>query len=287
MGRLVGMQDANHTGPPVAMTIAGSDCSSGAGLQADLKTFQYFGVHGLTAVTCVVSETANVVRGVHPVPVGFVEDQMGLLLASFPVAAVKTGLLHSREIVLAVARALAARTEVLLVVDPVMVASTGVLLLEEDAVAAYREVLLPRATLITPNVPEAEVLLGVKIVRVEDMEAAARALAEMFGVSVLLKGGHINGPDCVDLLWESGAVFRYISPRLAVPGSHGTGCTLSAAVTAGLAKGSCLRDSVAAAKAYLDRALAGSYGWTGPTTGAVLHALDQGTGFAREKPSGG
>jgi hydroxymethylpyrimidine/phosphomethylpyrimidine kinase len=275
------MQDTIQAGPPVAMTIAGSDCSSGAGLQADLKTFQHFGVHGLTAVTCVVSETANVVRGVHPVPAEFVADQVALLLDSFPVAAVKTGMLYSREIVLAVARVLAARPEVLLVVDPVMVASTGVSLLEEGAVRAYREELLPRATLITPNVPEAEVLLGARIGRVEDMESAARALAEMFGTGVLLKGGHINGPECVDLLWDAGAAHRYSSPRLAVAGSHGTGCTLSAAVTAGLAKGYAMRDAVAAAKAYLDRTLAMSYGWTGPT-GATLHALNQGTGFVRK-----
>ena len=273
---LPAMHNANHAGPPVAMTIAGSDCSSGAGLQADLKTFQYFGVYGLTAVTCVVSETANTVRGLYPVPAELVGDQIALSFDSFPVVAVKTGMLYSKEIVNEVARALAACPDVLLVVDPVMVASTGALLSAPGALQACREELFPLATLLTPNVPEAEVLLGMEITRVEDMEAAARALADMYGAAVLLKGGHVNGSDCVDVLCESGDVRYYISPRLAVPGSHGTGCALSAAITAGLAKGLSLPDAVAAAKAYLDRVLAGSYGWTGPT-GVTLHALDLGT----------
>ena len=270
------MQHEIRPGPPVAMTIAGSDCSSGAGIQADLKTFQHFGVHGVTAVTCVVSETANVVRGVHPVAAAFVADQVALLLDSFPVAAVKTGMLHSRETVLAVASVLAARPEVLLVVDPVMVASTGASLLGEGAVKAYRDVLLPRATVITPNIPEAEVLLGRVIGRVEDMEFAARSLAEKFGAGVLLKGGHLDAPECVDVLWEADAAFRFISPRLAVPGSHGTGCTLSAAVTAGLANGLPLPEAVSAAKSFLNRALAEAYTWVS-ASGESLHALNQGT----------
>ena len=141
---------------PVALTIAGSDCSAGAGIQADLKTFQHFGVHGLTAITCVVSETANIVRAVHPVPVDVVADQISLLLESFPVRAVKTGMLFSAPHVIAVAEILGRHRDVQLVVDPVMIASTGDSLLEPDAVTAYKSLLLPLARVITPNLHEAD-----------------------------------------------------------------------------------------------------------------------------------
>lgn len=262
--------------PPVALTIAGSDCSAGAGIQADLKTFQHFGVHGLTAVTCVVSETANVVRAVHPVPVPVVADQVALLLDAFPVAAVKTGMLFSAGHVRAVADLLAARPGLLLVVDPVMIASTGDALLEPDAVALYQERLLPLARLITPNIPEAGALLGAGISCVAELEDAARALAGRYRTNVLLKGGHLPGGECVDLLCENGRVFRYSTARLEVPGSHGTGCTLSAAVTARLALGDALPAAVAAAKDYLTRTLRHSYGFEAPGSEPV-HALNQGT----------
>ena len=262
--------------PPVALTIAGSDCSAGAGLQADLKTFQHFGVHGLTAVTCVVSETANVVRAVHAVPVAVVADQVELLLDAFPVAAVKTGMLFSAGHVRAVADLLAKRPGVTLVVDPVMIASTGDQLLEPDAITLYQERLLPLARLITPNLPEAEALLGERIPDIGALENAARALAVRYGTSVLLKGGHLDGGDCLDLLVENGRVFRFSTPRLEVPGSHGTGCTLSAAVTACLALGDPLPDAVAAAKDYLTNTLRHSYGFAAPAADPV-HALNQGT----------
>jgi len=262
--------------PSVALTIAGSDCSAGAGIQADLKTFQHFGVHGLTAVTCVVSETANIVREVHPVPVAIVRDQVALLLESFPVAAVKTGMLFAAEHVLAVAELLAAWPQVTLVVDPVMIASTGASLLEPEAVALYQQRLLPLARLITPNLPEAEVLLGERIPDADALEGAARRLAARYGTNVLLKGGHLEGPDCLDLLVADGEVFRFSAPRLAVPGSHGTGCTLSAAVTARLALGDPLPAAVAAAKAYLTNTLRHSYAFHHPPQEAV-HALNQGT----------
>jgi hydroxymethylpyrimidine/phosphomethylpyrimidine kinase len=262
--------------PRIALTIAGSDCSAGAGIQADLKTFQHFGVHGLTAVTCVVSETANVVRAVHPVPVAVVADQVELLLDAFPVAAVKTGMLFSAAHVRVVADLLAARPGVLLVVDPVMIASTGAPLLEPDAVALYQKCLLPLARLITPNVPEAEALLGQAISGLADLEDAAQALAGRYGTNVLLKGGHLEGGECVDLLFENGRVFRYATARLEVPGSHGTGCTLSAAVTARLALGDSLPAAVAAAKDYLTNTLRHSYGFE-VSGGEPVHALNQGT----------
>jgi hydroxymethylpyrimidine/phosphomethylpyrimidine kinase len=261
---------------PVALTIAGSDCSAGAGIQADLKTFQHFQVHGLTAVTCVVSETANIVRAVHPVPVAIVEDQLSLLLESFPVAAAKTGMLFSAAHVMAVAAILKSQPSLQLVVDPVMIASTGDPLLEPDAVDAYRGLLLPLARVITPNLPEAEALLGEPIADEAALETAARKLSGMFQTAVLLKGGHLNSPDCLDLLVDHDEVFRFTAKRVAVAGSHGTGCTLSAAIAAGLARGDTLPEAVESAKDYLGETLQQSYHFDSPGRG-MIHALNQGT----------
>jgi hydroxymethylpyrimidine/phosphomethylpyrimidine kinase len=265
----------NHS-IPVALTIAGSDCSAGAGIQADLKTFQHFQVHGLTAVTCVVSETANTVRAVHPVPVDIVADQIALLLTSFPVAAVKTGMLFSAAHVRAVAAILGENRQARLVVDPVMIASTGDSLLEPEALEFYKTLLLPLATIITPNLPEAEALLGARIPDENALQPAARALAERFGTAVLLKGGHLDGPHCIDLLVEHGNVHRFTADRIAVPGSHGTGCTLSAAIAAALALGQPLPQAVATAKNFLGETLRRSYQFQS-ATGEIVHALNQGT----------
>lgn len=267
---------------PVALTIAGSDCSAGAGIQADLKTFQYFQVHGLTAVTCVVSETANLVRAVHPVPVEIVGDQVSLLLESVPVAAIKTGMLFSAAHVVAVAEILRNYPQIAVVVDPVMIASTGASLLEPDAIAAYRELLLPLARVVTPNLPEAETLLGEKIPDESALEQAARRLAEMFGTAVLLKGGHLESADCVDLLVDDEKVHRFSAARIPVAGSHGTGCTLSAAIAAALARGESLPDAVKTAKGYLVETLFRSYSFRS-AGGEIVHALNQGTTFPKNE----
>jgi hydroxymethylpyrimidine/phosphomethylpyrimidine kinase len=260
------------TAPPVALTIAGSDCSSGAGIQADLKTFQHFRVHGLTAITCIVSETANIVRAVHPVPVEIVVDQVTLLLDAFPIAAAKTGMLFSAAHVTAMAEIFAKHPQIALVIDPVMIASTGASLLQPDAIAAYQTKLLPLSKLITPNLPEAEVLLGEKIPNAAALEPAARKLAALYNINILLKGGHLDSPDCLDLLFETnGSVHRFTTPRLNVGGSHGTGCTLSAAIAARLALGDSLPIAVAAAKDYLTETLRSSYQI------GDIHALNQGT----------
>jgi hydroxymethylpyrimidine/phosphomethylpyrimidine kinase len=264
---------------PVALTIAGSDCSAGAGIQADLKTFQHFGVHGLTAITCVVSETANIVRVVHPVPVDVVVDQISLLLESFPVAAVKTGMLFSASHVTAVAGVLARHRGVQLVIDPVMIASTGDSLLETEAVTAYKSLLLPLARVITPNLDEAEVLLGGQIPDAQALEGAALQLSAMFGTAVLLKGGHLEGPQCIDVLADHGELHRYVADRIPVAGSHGTGCTLSAAITALLAMRIPLPRAVEMAKDYLGETLRLSYQFQSPSGGETLHALNQGTRF--------
>lgn len=268
--------------PPVALTIAGSDCSAGAGIQADLKTFQHFGVHGLTAVTCVVSETANVVRAVHPVPVGIVTDQITLMLESFPVTAVKTGMLFSAAHVRAVAGILSQYPGLQVVVDPVMIASTGDPLLEPDAIDAYRELLFPLARVITPNLPEAETLLGEKITDEAALEFAARRLSGRFGTAVLLKGGHLEGPDCIDLLVDRGEVYRFSEERIPVSAAHGTGCTLSAAITAALARREDLPWAVEVAKSYLGKTLRHSYALASPS-GGTIHALNQGTSFLKNE----
>lgn len=264
------------TPPPVALTVAGSDCSAGAGIQADLKTFQHFEVHGLTAVTCVVSETARIVRAVHPVPVAVVTDQLSLLLDSFPVTAVKTGMLFSAGHVRAVAAILSQYPGLQLVVDPVMIASTGDPLLEPDAIDAYRELLFPLARVITPNLPEAEELLGEAIADEAALEPAAHRLSGRFGTAVLLKGGHLAGPDCLDLLVDRGTVYRFSEERIPVAAAHGTGCTLSAAITAALARREDLPWAVEVAKKYLGRTLRHSYDLAS-SSGRTIHALNQGT----------
>jgi hydroxymethylpyrimidine/phosphomethylpyrimidine kinase len=261
---------------PVALTIAGSDCSAGAGIQADLKTFQHFHVHGLTALTCVVSETANIVRAVHPVPVEIVRDQITLLLDSFPVAAAKTGMLFSAAHVRMIAGIFESRPDIHLVVDPVMIATSGAPLLEPDAIDAYVNQLLPLARVITPNLPEAETLLGEAIPDEAALESAARRLSKRFGTAVLLKGGHLPSPECLDLLAVGGEIYRFTEARIPVAGSHGTGCTLSAAITAALATGEPLAWAVETAKNYLGETLRTSYGFRSPAGGSV-HALNQGT----------
>lgn len=266
----------NRPSPRAVMTIAGSDCSAGAGLQADLKTFQHFGLHGLTAVTCVVSETANIVRRIDPVDPSMMEDQIRLMLEAFPLTAVKTGMLGSAEHVRRVARIFRENPHIALVVDPVMIASTGASLLEPEAIEVYQSDLLPLATVITPNIPEAEALSGRSITGTDEMEDAARGLSETYGCAVLLKGGHLGGDECTDLLFDKGTIHRFTSPRQNVQASHGTGCTLAAAVASGLALGKTLPESVAAAKAYLDESLATSYSFQSPH-GETLHALNQGT----------
>jgi hydroxymethylpyrimidine/phosphomethylpyrimidine kinase len=258
------------------LTVAGSDCSSGAGLQADLKTFQHFGLHGLTAVTCIVSETAHTVRRVDAVEPSMVEDQIRLMLGSFPVTVVKTGMLCSAELIRRVAAIFREHPQIRFVIDPVMVASTGSSLLEPGAVAAYKEELFPLARVITPNLPEAEALLGEKIASLQEMEEAAKKLSREYGCAVLLKGGHLGEAACTDVLFHGNQLHSFTSPRLDTPASHGTGCTLAAAVASGLALGKSLTDAVAAAKDYLDDCLSSSYSFTSPT-GETVHALNQGT----------
>ena len=261
---------------PVALTIAGSDSSAGAGIQADLKTFSVLGVYGLTAITCVVAETPGRVSEIEPVTAKMVSAQIEVLLKSFPVAAVKTGLLFSGEIVSAIAETLrtpAARAALPLVVDPVMVATSGDLLLRDDAVNAYEQELFPLASLITPNLDEAARLLGEPIGDLHAMRTAGARLVEKYRVPVLLKGGHLAGQDAIDLLFLAGRVVEFSAPFSRGIATHGTGCTYSAAIAAGLAEGLSLEESVRRAKKFVTATIAQHLSWES-TTGESLHALN-------------
>ena len=227
---------------PVVLTIAGSDSGGGAGIQADLRTITALGGFGTSAVTCVTA--------VVPIPPAKVTAQIEAVAAGFPVRAVKTGMLFSADIVHATVRAVEAAGFATLVVDPVMVAASGARLLLPEAEAAYVEQLLPRATVITPNLDEAAVLWGKPVSGEDDMRKAATELAERFGTAVFLKGGHLPG-DPVDLLVAEGTVHRWQDERVEGVLTHGSGCTLSAALACRLARGDGLVEACTAARGFL------------------------------------
>lgn len=245
-----------------ALTIAGSDSGGGAGVQADLKTFHAFGVFGTSAVTAVTAQNTVGVRAVHPVPAEVVRAQIDAVTSDLRPAAVKSGMLATSGIVHTVADALSNQEEVRYVLDPVMVATSGDRLLDRPAEGALRDELVPLARLVTPNLEEARILTGVEVVTEDDMRAAARALVEMGAGAALLKGGHLEG-DAVDLLWDGVEEHVWRKPRIVTRHTHGTGCTLSAAVTAGLARGRTLAEAVDAAVRWVARAIA-----TAPELGA-------------------
>jgi hydroxymethylpyrimidine/phosphomethylpyrimidine kinase len=253
---------------PVALTIAGSDSSAGAGIQADLKTFSALGVYGLTAVTCVVAETPGLVSKIEPVTAELVRDQIEVLLRSFPVAAIKTGLLFSAGIITEIARVLRAHRSTPLVIDPVMVATSGDALLQEDAIQTYERELFPFAALLTPNLGEASRLVGRSITDLAAMRDAGETLEKKYSVPVLLKGGHLTGDDAIDLLFMGSNVVEFSAPFSRGIATHGTGCTYSAAITAGLANGLSLEEAVGRAKKFVTAAIAQHHAW-----GAV-HALN-------------
>jgi hydroxymethylpyrimidine/phosphomethylpyrimidine kinase len=253
---------------PVALTIAGSDSSAGAGLQADLKTFSALGVYGLSAVTCVVAETPGKVSRIEPVSAELVREQVELLLRNFPLAAVKTGLLFSGDLIAEIAGALRPHRSTPLVIDPVMVATSGDPLLQEDAIELYERELFPLAALLTPNLGEASRLSGMPIADLDEMRKAGEILRQRYSVPVLLKGGHLAGDTAVDLLFREGNVTQFSAPFSRGVNTHGTGCTYSAAITAGLASGLSLEDAISRAKKFVSAAIAQHHAW-----GAV-HALN-------------
>ena len=271
------LQPANPI-PPVVLTIAGSDSSAGAGAQADLKTFHALGVYGLTAITCVVAEVPGKVTAIHPVAPEIVADQIRVLFEAFPIAAVKTGMLFSSEIIERVCAALEQGFATMdrrpfLVVDPVMVATSGDSLLQDDAVARYRERLIPMADLVTPNLDEVRTLSGRAVTSLAEMRDAGEELVRTFGVSFLLKGGHLHEPIATDLLFANGAVQQFAAPFVPDVFTHGTGCTYAAAIAAGMARGLPLGEAVGRAKIFLTSAIARvlRYERNGRRTDALHH----------------
>ena len=256
---------------PVVLTIAGSDSSCGAGAQADLKTFGALGCHGLTAITCIVAEIPGKVRSIQAVRPEIVRDQLEVLLAAYPVAGIKTGMLYSAPIIRTVAHILARmKVRPPLVIDPVMVASSGDSLLKAGAIRAYRQLLFPMATLITPNLDELGILTGSVPRSLSAMRAAGKQFTAATGTSVLLKGGHLRGSTATDLLlmpdWEEQ---EFSAPFIRGVETHGTGCTYSAAIVAGLASGLPLSKAIAQAKEFITASIRGAHSW------GRITALDQ------------
>ena len=242
----------------VVLTVAGSDSGGGAGIQADLRTFAAHGVHGTSAITAVTAQNSVAVLDWVALEPRMVVAQMEAVASDMDVAAVKTGMLATAAIVSAVAGAIERLRLPLVVVDPVMVAKSGDRLLDRDAETAYRERLLPLATVVTPNLPEAEALLGRPVRTLVEMREAARALRAMGPRAVVVKGGHLEG-DAVDVFWDGERLEDLPAPRIDTRNTHGTGCTYSAAIAARLALGEPPLDAVRGAKAYLTEAIRGSY----------------------------
>ncbi|MDD6889468.1 MAG: bifunctional hydroxymethylpyrimidine kinase/phosphomethylpyrimidine kinase [Bacteroidales bacterium] len=260
----------------IALTIAGSDPSGGAGMQADLKTFSALGVYGASAIVALVDENTQGVYGVHPVPSQFVAGQIRSVIDDIGVDAVKIGMLHDSELITTVRDTLALYPDVRnIVLDPVMVATSGDPLLLPEAVDTLRSVLIPYSRIITPNLPEASLLLGATIDHQDQLEDAAIALSKASGnVSVMLKAGHLDNDNLIDIFYnaETGTVTRLAAPRIDTRNTHGTGCTLSSAIAAFLAKGATLDVAVASAKDYLYHAIASGADYTiGKGHGPVNH----------------
>jgi hydroxymethylpyrimidine/phosphomethylpyrimidine kinase len=258
------------TGIPRALTIAGSDSGGGAGIQADLKVFLAFGCHGMSALTALTAQNTVAVTGIHEVDPEFVYEQVKAVATDIGVDAAKTGMLASSPIVQAVARAIRDFKISPLVVDPVFVSKHRDKLLADEAVAALKSELLPLASVITPNLFEASALLGSEVSTLEEMHAAARALGDLGPHSVLIKGGHLPGDEAVDVLWDGSVATEIRGPRYDTEDTHGTGCALSAAITARLAHGDDLPTAVGRAKHYIG--------------GAIDRSLRLGSGYGPVNP---
>ena len=255
-----------------ALTIAGSDCSGGAGIQADLKTMTMNGVYAMSAITALTAQNTTGVRGIQESTPDFLKQQLDAVFEDIYPDAVKIGMVASTELIRVIADRLRHYGAKNVVVDPVMVATSGAALMKTDAVETLIAELLPISTLVTPNIPEAEVLSGMKIEREEDVVAAAKKIGDNFHCAVLLKGGHsIN--DANDLLYADGELTWFAGKRIPNPNTHGTGCTLSSAIAANLAKGFPLTESVRRAKNYISDALSAMLD-LGRGSGPMDHAFD-------------
>jgi hydroxymethylpyrimidine/phosphomethylpyrimidine kinase len=285
---------------PVAMTIAGSDPSGGAGIQADLKTFTAFGVYGTSVITALTAQNTRGVKGVEVISPAFVKAQLSAVMTDVRINAIKTGMLANADLIVAIQRALMSAPQLPLVLDPVMVATSGQSLLQSDAVDALRRLLVPRATLVTPNIPEAARLLGVEAAAtVDQMIVQAQGLRQLGCRAVLLKGGHGQGDTATDILVIGETVTRIDKPRIETTNTHGTGCTLSAAITALLALGVPLEAACIRAKIFVWQALDSARGQsitrdsgpptsplpTGAKPGSVSHGpVDHLYGIRRSPP---
>jgi hydroxymethylpyrimidine/phosphomethylpyrimidine kinase len=243
---------------PCCLTIAGSDSGGGAGIQADLKTFAALGVHGTSAITALTAQNTRGVTAVHAVPTQHLRAELDAVFDDFAISAVKTGMLGDAKTVRCVARELARRQPQWLVVDPVMIATSGARLLDPAAVRVLIDELIPLADVLTPNLPEAEALLGMRIRNVRNAERAGEALLELGAKAVLLKGGHGRGHEAIDRWFDARGTLELRHPRLAGQ-FHGTGCTLSSALAADLAKGARPRIAARRAIAFVQRAMRGGF----------------------------
>ncbi len=242
---------------PIALTIAGSDSSGGAGIQADLKTFSALAVYGASVVTALTAQNTKGVSAIHDVPADFIAAQMDAVFSDLDIAAVKIGMVSQRAAIATIAAGLERWRQSAVVLDPVMIATSGDKLLAPDAIDVLKRVLMPRALVVTPNLPEAAALLDAPIADTEaEMRAQGERLLALGPQAVLVKGGHGHGAESVDLLIEPTAFTRLAADRIATRNTHGTGCTLSSAIAAGLAKGLALAEAVRAAKTYVTAALA-------------------------------
>lgn len=241
------------------LTIAGSDSSGGAGIQADLKTYSALGVYGMSVITALTAQNTTAVTAVHEAPPDFVAAQIDAVVSDIPPDATKTGMLSSAPIIEVVATKVREHRLRNLVVDPVMVAKSGARLLRDDAVQALREKLLPLADVVTPNLPEAQVLADRSLATEDEIRDAARAIHEMGAKNVVMKGGHRDGDVVVDLLFDGAEFYEYRAPRVQTTSTHGTGCTFASAIAAFLARGETVPEAVCHAKEYLTEALRRAY----------------------------
>lgn len=263
-----------------ALTIAGSDSSGGAGIQADIKTMMANGVYAMSAITALTAQNTTGVTDIMEVTPKFLKEQLDCIFTDIYPDAVKIGMVSSVELIEMIAERLTFYKAKNVVVDPVMVATSGSRLISDDAIETLKSKLLPLAAVATPNIPEAEVLSGLSIHTAEDMIAAAKKISETFGCAVLCKGGHqIN--DANDLLWADGKAVWFNGKRVNNPNTHGTGCTLSSAIASNLAKGSTLNDSVDCSKQYISGALAAMLD-LGKGSGPMDHGFDLSGTFAKE-----
>ena len=256
------------------LTIAGSDSGGGAGVQADLKTFSALGCYGMSVITALTAQNTRGVTGIHPIPPSFAAEQMSAVFSDIGADAVKIGMLYSAELIEVVADQLDALGARNIVLDPVMVAQSGDKLLQDEAIEAIKKQLLPLADVVTPNIPEARVLLDQRLDNLEDMQAGAKALAAFGSQSILIKGGHLSAGDSTDLLYLS-SEDRFVileGERIETRNNHGTGCTLSSAIASYMARGCSIEQAVGKAKAYISKAIEAGAGYIiGKGHGPVHH----------------